>query len=151
VELLTRKGFTMKRLSVLLLVAVLALVGWALPAGAEKVRLTEDQMDNVSAGLLNFTWPRTLPVDQSREYMFDWGTEGVGGGVHFGGNVQVPCQTGPSLACMGAGGGGGGSFGPWGAGGGGGGSMNLFNWGGPIGPNSIVQFTGGGGGGGGIK
>ena len=40
----------MKWLSVFILIVAFAVVGWALPAGAEKVRLTDDQMDNVSAG-----------------------------------------------------------------------------------------------------
>jgi len=153
----------MKRVSVLILVAALAFVGWALPAGAEKVRLTEDQMDNVSAGI-NFHWPTTLPVDKS--FGFDWGigtgmdnvaagltssqsngTGGVGVGAQANGFVQAPCQTAPSLLCMGLMGGGGAMAGPLGAGGGGGGSMNLGNFGGPLGLNTIVQFTGGGGGG----
>ncbi len=136
VELLTRKGFTMKRLSVLILVAVLALVGWVLPAGAEKVRLTEDQMDTVSAAgftLPSFTFPSTLPVDKSFGADFSFGDTFFGAGGGAMGFVKVPGET--SLLSMGGGGGGGGFFGPWGAMGGGGGSITLFNATGPI-----VQF-----------
>jgi hypothetical protein len=50
VELLTRKGFTMKQFSVFLLITALCLVGWVLPAGAEKIRLTDAEMDGIMAG-----------------------------------------------------------------------------------------------------
>ena len=129
----------MKRLSVLLLVAVLALVGWALPAGAEKVRLTEDQMDNVSAG---FQVPG-FPVDQS----FDFGGQRTFPQLHgivgdFEGNafVQAPCQTAPSLLCMGNSAGVGAMLGPLGANVAGFGNLYLFNWGGG---NKVFQGNGG--------
>ena len=141
----------MKRLSVLLLIAVLALVGWALPAGAEKVRLTEDQMDTVSAG---FEVPG-FPVDKS----FDIGGQRTFPQLHglvgdFQGNatVQAPCMTAPSLLCLqtdagvGAGFGGSPAFvssaisGPLGANVAGFGNLYLFNWGGG---NKIFQGNGG--------
>ncbi len=40
----------MKRLSVFILIAALCLVGWALPVGAEKIRLTDAEMDGITAG-----------------------------------------------------------------------------------------------------
>ena len=154
----------MKRLSVLLLIAVLALVGWALPAGAEKVRLTEDQMDNVSAGLIGWDFPRTFDISRG----FDWGigtggggfnqmsqpgngTGGAGVGVHGGVFLQLPCQKNPAVLCLGGGGGasagvGAGPLGvtsvggPIGASAGGGGSLTFLNFGGPL-----LQMKGGGG------
>ncbi len=41
----------MKKLSVLILVATLGLVLWALPAGAEKIRLTDAELDGITAGV----------------------------------------------------------------------------------------------------
>jgi hypothetical protein len=43
----------MKKVSVLILVAILGVVGWALPAGAGKMRLTDDQLDEIMAGAKN--------------------------------------------------------------------------------------------------
>ncbi len=40
----------MKKLSVLFLIAILGLGGWALPAGAEKIRLTDAELDGIAAG-----------------------------------------------------------------------------------------------------
>ncbi len=42
----------MKRLSVFILIAALCLLGWALPAGAEKIRLTDAEMDGITAGVV---------------------------------------------------------------------------------------------------
>jgi hypothetical protein len=41
----------MKRLSVFILIGAIALVGWALPAGAEKIRLTDAELDAITAGV----------------------------------------------------------------------------------------------------
>jgi hypothetical protein len=144
VELLTRKGFTMKRVSVVILVAVLGLVGWALPAGAEKVRLTEDQMDNVSAGLTmspGFTVPG-FPVDKSfdftatRDFPSLFGVTGDAMANTF---VQAPCKSAPSLLCMGSEAGVGTMLGPFGAYVMGGGNLYLGNATG----NHIFQGNGG--------
>lgn len=40
----------MKKLSVLFLIAILGIVLWALPAGAEKSRMTDAEMDGITAG-----------------------------------------------------------------------------------------------------
>ncbi len=40
----------MKKLSVLMLIVALCLVGWALPASAEKIRLTDAELDGITAG-----------------------------------------------------------------------------------------------------
>jgi hypothetical protein len=42
----------MKKLSVLILIAILGIVLWALPAGAEKIRLSDAQLDEITAGQL---------------------------------------------------------------------------------------------------
>ncbi len=47
----------MKKLSVLFLIAILGIVLWALPAGAEKIRLTDAELDGITAGLIVFTVP----------------------------------------------------------------------------------------------
>ncbi len=47
----------MKKLRLLSFVAVLGAVLWALPAGAEKIRLTDAQLDEITAGQL-------FPCDQ---------------------------------------------------------------------------------------
>ncbi len=39
----------MKKLSVLILVAILGIVFWALPAGAEKIRLSDAELDGITA------------------------------------------------------------------------------------------------------
>jgi hypothetical protein len=49
----------MKKLSVLILVAILGLVLWALPAGAEKIRLTDAELDGIAAGFLLQIMPPT--------------------------------------------------------------------------------------------
>ncbi len=41
----------MKKLSILFLIAVLGIVLWALPAGAEKIRLTDAELDGITAGV----------------------------------------------------------------------------------------------------
>ncbi len=43
----------MKKVNALILIAILGVVGWALPAGAEKIRLTDDQLDEIMAGADN--------------------------------------------------------------------------------------------------
>ncbi len=40
----------MKKLSVLCLIAILGFMVWALPAGAEKIRMTDAELDGVTAG-----------------------------------------------------------------------------------------------------
>jgi hypothetical protein len=45
----------MKKLSVLILVTILGLVLWALPAGAEKIRLTDAELDGIAAGIPGVT------------------------------------------------------------------------------------------------
>ncbi len=40
----------MKKLSVLCLIAAFGLVLWALPAGAEKIRMTDAELDGITAG-----------------------------------------------------------------------------------------------------
>ncbi len=40
----------MKKLSVLFLIAILGIVLWALPARAEKIRMTDAEMDGITAG-----------------------------------------------------------------------------------------------------
>lgn len=42
----------MKKLSVLFLIAILGVVLGALPAGAEKIRMTDAELDGISAGLI---------------------------------------------------------------------------------------------------
>jgi hypothetical protein len=41
----------MKKLSVLFLIAILGIVVWALPAGAEKIRMTDAELDGIAAGI----------------------------------------------------------------------------------------------------
>ncbi len=41
----------MKKLSVLIVVAILGIVLWALPAGAEKVRMSDSELDGIAAGI----------------------------------------------------------------------------------------------------
>jgi hypothetical protein len=41
----------MKQMSVLIVVAILGLVLWALPAGAEKIRLTDAEIDGIAGGI----------------------------------------------------------------------------------------------------
>jgi hypothetical protein len=48
----TQEAIAMKKLSVLILVAILGLVLWALPAGAEKIRLTDAELDGITAGVV---------------------------------------------------------------------------------------------------
>ncbi len=80
----------MKRLWVFVFIAAFALVGWAMPAGAEKVRLTEDEMDNVAAGgCVNCL------VDQH----IGGGIGPVGGGFTF----QVLCDDGKAVNLKGGG------------------------------------------------
>ncbi len=51
----------MKRFSVFILIAALCLVGWALPASAEKIRLTDAEMDGITAGAsLNIPPPSSV-------------------------------------------------------------------------------------------
>ncbi len=40
----------MKKLSAFILIAILGLVLWALPAGAEKIRMTDAELDGIAAG-----------------------------------------------------------------------------------------------------
>jgi hypothetical protein len=40
----------MKKVSVLILIAILGVVGWTLPAGAEKIRMTDAELDGIAAG-----------------------------------------------------------------------------------------------------
>jgi hypothetical protein len=47
----------MKKLSVLFLIAILGIVLWVLPAGAEKIRLTDAELDGITAGVIVFTVP----------------------------------------------------------------------------------------------
>jgi hypothetical protein len=49
----------MKKLGALFLIAILAIVLWALPAGAEKIRLTDAEMDGITAGFV-FMTPASL-------------------------------------------------------------------------------------------
>jgi len=126
----------MKRLSVLILVVVFGLVGWALPAGAEKVRLTDDQMDNVAAGS---NGPPLWEIGGGGGFAVD--SLGGGGG---GGHIQF-FEDGIHL---GGGGGGDLSYMSWGVGGGAGGGINVY----PRNPlngntNNVVQKWFGGGGG----
>ncbi len=41
----------MKKLSVFCLIAILGIVLWALPAGAEKIRMTDAELDGITAGV----------------------------------------------------------------------------------------------------
>ncbi len=43
----------MKKVSVLILIAIIGVAGWVLPAGAQKIRLTDDQLDEIMAGAKN--------------------------------------------------------------------------------------------------
>jgi hypothetical protein len=43
-------AMNMKKMSILILITVLGIGGWALPAGAEKIRLTDVQLDEITAG-----------------------------------------------------------------------------------------------------
>ncbi len=52
----------MKKLSVLFLIAILGLGGWALPAGAEKIRLTDAEMDGITAGSNGNPFPCISPL-----------------------------------------------------------------------------------------
>jgi hypothetical protein len=49
----------MKKLSVLIVVAILGIVLWALPAGAEKIRLTDAELDGITAGFALMIPPPT--------------------------------------------------------------------------------------------
>ncbi len=42
----------MKKLSVLMLITMLGIILWVLPAGAEKIRLSDAQLDEITAGQL---------------------------------------------------------------------------------------------------
>ena len=42
----------MKKLSVLILIAILGVVLWALPVGAEKIRLSDVELDGIAAGVV---------------------------------------------------------------------------------------------------
>ncbi len=51
----------MKGLSAIIVIAALCLVAWALPAGAEKIRLTDAEMDGIMAGAsLNIPPPSSV-------------------------------------------------------------------------------------------
>jgi hypothetical protein len=84
----------MKRLSVLILIVAFAVVGWVLPAGAEKIRLTDDQMDNVAAGSQRGNCATCLVDEQ------------FGGGSFFGGggfSVKAVCEDGVAVKLKGGG------------------------------------------------
>jgi hypothetical protein len=46
----SKEVIAMKKLSVLILIAILGMVLWALPAGAEKIRMTDAELDGITAG-----------------------------------------------------------------------------------------------------
>jgi hypothetical protein len=70
----------MKKLSVLILIAALSLVGWALPAGAEKIRMTDAELDGVAAGL-------PFPCGQVC-VLFDKAGGVAGAGISASGNLM---------------------------------------------------------------
>jgi hypothetical protein len=55
----SQEVIAMKKLSVLFLIAMLGIVLWALPAGAEKIRLTDAELDGITAGFV-FTTPASI-------------------------------------------------------------------------------------------
>jgi hypothetical protein len=104
----------MKKLSVFFVITILGIVLWALPAGAEKIRLTDDQMDNVAAGTNGLTWVN-LHGGFDDCVGNDAGACGSGGAglkifrdssklIHLGGGVGG-CVWGFSEVCAGGGGG----------------------------------------------
>jgi hypothetical protein len=82
----------MKRLWVFILIAVFGLVGWALPAGAEKVRLSDAQLDEITAGgcLICVPPPNSLNgianafINASGMPSPPWGMFDLGGGTPKG-------------------------------------------------------------------
>ncbi len=55
VGFLGKEVTVMKTAPALVLIVLIALLGWALPAGAEKAPLTDAQLDDVSAGCYAFS------------------------------------------------------------------------------------------------
>ncbi len=55
----------MKKLSVLFLIAILGIVLWALPVGAEKIRLTDAELDGITAGVVPSLFEITVPPPDS--------------------------------------------------------------------------------------
>ncbi len=73
----------MKKVSVLILVAILGIVLWALPAGAEKIRLSDAQLDEIAAGNGLFPCGQVcVPLEQGGGVAF--------GGIAFGGPMGTP-------------------------------------------------------------
>ncbi len=54
----------MKKLSLLNFVAILGIVLWALPAGAEKIRLTDAELDEITAGNLFPCGQVCVPIEK---------------------------------------------------------------------------------------
>jgi hypothetical protein len=52
VDLSIEEVVAMKKLSVLIFIAILGVVLWALPAGAEKIRLSDAELDGITAGFV---------------------------------------------------------------------------------------------------
>ncbi len=84
----------MKKLSVLILVAILGAALLALPAGAEKIRLTDAEMDGITAGILPgvslIAPPMTSPVWKCCARV---GLEAFGGLMPLTGNVHLGVST----------------------------------------------------------
>ncbi len=69
----------MKKVSVLCLIAILGFVLWALPAGAEKIRLTDAELDGITAGkVATGTFTFTIPPPTSIECCVRLGAVGMG-------------------------------------------------------------------------
>jgi hypothetical protein len=70
----------MKKLSALILVAILGIVFWALPAGAEKIRLSDAEMDGITAGTVGFPCGQVcIPPPNSLTGIVEAGINAFGG------------------------------------------------------------------------
>ncbi len=82
----------MKKLSVLFLIAILGIVLWALPAGAEKIRLTDAELDGITGGAQISVPPLTSPLYQCCAQVL---LVANGGLMPVNGNVSLAVTTMP--------------------------------------------------------
>jgi hypothetical protein len=77
----------MKKPSILFLIAILGVFLWALPAGAEKIRLSDAEMDGITAGTISFPCGQVcIPPPNSLSGI-------VGAGINAFGHLSAPTGT----------------------------------------------------------
>ncbi len=99
----------MKKLSVLFLIAIFGIVLWALPVGAEKIRLTDAELDGITAGAVGFPCGQVcVPPPNSLKGIVEAGlfaSGGLMGGPHgtfaAGGGTMLAGPIGATIEAMG--------------------------------------------------